>query len=74
MPVPPEREDGRGVSTDLLIAYRIHRDQGHGHHAALKALARRFDIDKETVSRVIERAERADAPNRNGGDRGGASR
>jgi hypothetical protein len=47
--------------TDLLIEYRRHRDQGHGHWAACLALARRFDMDKATVSRVIGRAERAEA-------------
>ena len=46
--------------TDLLIQYLKHRAQGHGHHAALKALARRFDMDKTTVDRVIERAQRAE--------------
>jgi hypothetical protein len=44
--------------TDLLTEYTKHRDQGHGHHAALLALARRFDLDPETVGRVIERAQR----------------
>jgi hypothetical protein len=43
--------------TDLLIEYLKHRDQGHSHHAALLALARRFDMDKGTVGRVIERAQ-----------------
>jgi hypothetical protein len=47
--------------TDLLTEYRKHRDQGHTHWAACIALARRFDLDKLTVNRVIERAERAEA-------------
>ncbi len=48
---------GRRMS-DLLAEYLTHREQGHGHHAALKALARRFDLDPATVGRVIDRAER----------------
>jgi len=48
----------------LLAEYRKHRDQGHGHHAALKALARRFDLDPATVGRVVDRAQRDDATNR----------
>jgi hypothetical protein len=44
--------------TDLLHEYRKHRDQGHTHWAACIALARRFDLDKDTVNRVIARAER----------------
>ncbi len=44
--------------TDLLAEYLKHRAQGHGHHAALKALARRFDLDEATVARVIDRAHR----------------
>ena len=49
------------MSTDLLREYLKHRDQGHGHWAACIALARRFDLDKHTVDRVIARAERAHA-------------
>jgi hypothetical protein len=45
------------VTSVLLAEYRTHREQGHGHHAALLALARRFDLDKATVSRVIEKAQ-----------------
>ena len=44
--------------SDMRSEYRKHREQGHGHHAALKALARRFDLDPATVGRVIDRAER----------------
>jgi hypothetical protein len=49
------------VTTDLLIEYRKHREQGHGHHAALKALARRFNFDPATVGRVVTRAEREES-------------
>ncbi len=49
----------------LLTEYRRHREQGHTHRGALKALARRFSLDLATAGRVIERAERDDAkPNR----------
>ena len=43
--------------TDLLDAYLTHRDQGHRHHAALLALARRFHMDRGTVARSIGRAQ-----------------
>jgi len=42
----------------MLSAYQIHRAQGQPHHGALRALARRFDMDVDTVGRVIQRAER----------------
>ena len=42
----------------MLSSYREHRRQGQPHHGALKALARRFDMDTDTVGRVIQRAER----------------
>ena len=45
--------------TVLLNEYLTHLAQGHGHPAALQALSRRFDLDKATVGRVIERAQRA---------------
>jgi hypothetical protein len=41
----------------MLTEYRTHRDQRHGHHAALLALARRFGLDKGTVGRIIEKAQ-----------------
>ncbi len=50
--------------TVLLKEYLTHREQGHGHHAALLALARRFTMDKATVGRVVDRAQRDDATNR----------
>ncbi len=50
--------------TDMHSEYRKHREQGHGHHAALKALARRFGFDPGTVARVVDRAQRDDATNR----------
>ena len=43
--------------TDLLDAYLTHRDQGHRHHAALLALARRFHMDRGTVARSMGRAQ-----------------
>ncbi len=52
--------------TDMHSEYRKHREQGHGHHAALKALARRFGFDPGTVARVVDRAQRDDATNRSG--------
>jgi hypothetical protein len=51
--------------TVLLAEYLKHRDQGHGHHGALKALARRFTLDHATAARVIDRAQRTQAQ---GGD------
>jgi len=50
--------------TVLLAEYRKHREQGHGHGPALKALARRFGFDLGTVARTIAAAERDDATNR----------
>jgi hypothetical protein len=44
--------------SEMLTEYLTHREQGHGPHAALTALSRRFDLDKDTVGRVIERAFR----------------
>jgi len=44
--------------TDMLDAYLTHRGQGHAHWAACLALARRFDLDKATINRIIDRAER----------------
>ena len=48
----------------MRTEYLKHRDQGHSHNGALLALSRRFNMDKATVGRVIERAERDDATNR----------
>jgi hypothetical protein len=48
--------------TKMLNEYDKHRSEGHGHHGALKALSRRFDLDVATVARVIERACRAEDP------------
>ncbi len=45
----------------LLVEYRRHRAQGHSHNGALKALARRFNLDLATAGRVIERAEHDEA-------------
>lgn len=44
--------------THLLDECRKHRDQGHGHHAALKALARRFGMDKDRRARRRTRRTR----------------
>ena len=46
--------------TALQAAYRELRDQGRSHHAALRALANRYGLDKETVERVIRKADRED--------------
>ncbi len=46
------------MTSELLIQYRRHREQGHTHSGALNALARRFSLDLATAGRVIERAER----------------
>ena len=48
----------------LLGAYRVHRSQGHHHHAALKALGRRFDLDHRTAARKVALAEVAERLNR----------
>ncbi len=58
--------------TDMLDAYRTHRSQGHAHWAACLALARRFDLDKATVNRIIERAERAETQRGNVGRKAAA--
>ena len=44
--------------SELLRMYGELRARGVGHHAALKALARRLDVDKDTVMRVLEKAEK----------------
>ena len=49
------------MTSDMLTYYREHRAQGLTHHAALKALSRRFDMDPDTAGRVIIRAERDEA-------------
>ena len=46
--------------TALQAAYRELCDQGRTHHAALRALANRYDLDKETVERVLRKADRED--------------
>jgi len=47
----------------LLAEYRAHRSQGHRHHDALKALARRFDLDHRTAARKVALAEVAERLN-----------
>jgi hypothetical protein len=49
--------------TEMLIESRKHREQGHGHTGALKALGRRFNFDYATASRIITRAQAAEALN-----------
>ena len=44
------RTPGEPAVTDLLDAYLTHRDQGHSHHAALLALARRFDLTRRPLT------------------------
>jgi hypothetical protein len=61
------------VTSVLLSEYRAHRDQGHGHHAALLALARRFDLDKATVERAVEKAQKTEYASRPPADQGGGS-
>jgi len=47
----------------LLTEYRKHREQGHFHHAAVKAIARRFSLDRQTAARRIALAEVAERLN-----------
>ncbi len=50
--------------THMLAEYRRHREQGHSHTGALKAISRRFDFDIATAGRIIDRAEHEDKTNR----------
>lgn len=46
--------------TDLQLMYAQERLNGRGHHAALRAVAARTNLDKDTVDRCLRRARRAD--------------
>jgi len=50
------------MTSDLLIQYRRHLEQGKSHTGALKALSEHYGFDFPTARRVIERAEREDKP------------
>jgi hypothetical protein len=43
--------------TDLEAMYAELRDEGFGHVKAVKVLARRIGVDRETVQRVLSRAK-----------------
>ncbi len=50
--------------SNILDEYRRHREQGHLHHDAVKAIARRFDLDRQTAARRIALAEVTERLNR----------
>jgi hypothetical protein len=58
------------MPTDLQIAYAELRERGRGqsHRGAIRELARRIDVDENTVRRVLDRADKLDRkqPSRRG--------
>ena len=46
------------MTTDMLEQYRKHRAYPQSHWQACIAIARRFGFDKDTVDRIVKRAER----------------
>jgi hypothetical protein len=50
--------------TVLQAAYADERANGRAHHAALRALSERFDLDAGTIGRVLARAEGDDVKRR----------
>ena len=49
------------MPTDLQLMYANERMRGARHHAALREVAVRTGLDKDTVDRVLRRARRTDA-------------
>jgi hypothetical protein len=43
--------------SDLLAMYRELRDDGFGHHGAIRRIAELTTIDRGSVARTLERAE-----------------
>jgi hypothetical protein len=52
------REESKRVVTALQEMYADLREQGHRHDHALDVLADRLGVDRPTVQRVLQRAER----------------
>lgn len=48
------------MATDLQLMYANARMRGARHHKALRVVAERTGLDKDTVDRCLRRARRAD--------------
>jgi hypothetical protein len=46
--------------TDLQLAYQQLRDAGSGHGHALADMARRYDLDADTIARCLHKADEED--------------